>query len=70
MNSFLLDFVRKQENRAKQIEPPNPQPMPKRLPSQDAEALTFSQIVDEKPPSKKVCEYLKKRINEIYEEKD
>ena len=70
MNSFLLDFIKKTEEKAKKEVPPNPTKKTNALIQKPSVSNSFAEIVEDKPPAKQVLEYIKNRINEIYMEED
>jgi len=59
MNQMLMNFIQKQERDALKPDKPNP-----KVKSEDE--LSLSMIIETKPSSKKVAEYIKHRLNKIF----
>lgn len=73
MNSMIQQMLRKAEEEARKQVVPNPSEVKSKKSNKDMEEeeeCTFEYIISKKPSSKKVLKYIKKFINEIYEESD
>jgi len=64
MNQMLTAFLQRQAAEAKLPEKPT------KTKTESKETVTFESIIENKPPSKKVLEYIKHRLNELYEHGD
>jgi hypothetical protein len=64
MNQMLQNFLRKQERDAITPDKPNPKVKEK------DKATSLSMIIETKPSSKKVLEYIKERLNKLYSNPD
>lgn len=60
---MLMNFIQKQERDALKPDKPNP-----KVKSEDE--LSLSMIIETKPSSKKVAEYIKHRLNQLFAEPD
>ena len=69
MDGLLGQFIRKQQAMALQPEAPNKVKGKKGTPEPKfVEKNSLAHIIEDKPSSKKVLEYIKERINEIVQE--